>query len=144
MFLTLSKFEWGCFSCPKFYLGCCIVQWWSLDTWSRSRDHFFPVSVSKDFDLGLELLVWRLCMGYFFMKSCKKQFLKKRIYKVIVQNSAVQSGQWLCCLSCYGENNLPSTLFKICAEFTKNNVCTSETAARNFCNACNETLGVRC
>ena len=42
----------------------------------------------------------------------------------------------------YGENNLPSTLFKICAEFNKNSVCTSKTAAHNFCNACNETLGV--
>ena len=45
------------------------------------------VSVSKDFGLVLELLVTRLCMSYFFMKSCKKQLLEKRIYKVIVQNS---------------------------------------------------------
>jgi len=40
----------------------------------------------------------------------------------------------------YGENNLPSTLFKICTKFNKNGVCNSETAAHNFCNACNETL----
>jgi len=40
--------------------------------------------------LGLKLLVSKLCMNYFFIKSCKKQL---RIYKVIVQNSAVQSGQ---------------------------------------------------
>jgi len=46
----------------------------------------------------------------------------------------------LLCL--YGENNLPSTLFKICIEFNKNSVCTSDIAAHNFCNACNETLGV--
>ena len=36
----------------------------------------------------------------FFVKSCKKQLLK-RIYKVIVQNSSVQSGQWLIFLCCY-------------------------------------------
>ena len=57
-------------------------QWWSLETWSRSRetsrDQFFgvsvsvtkvsrlvSVSVSKDFGLGLELFVSRLCIGYF-------------------------------------------------------------------------------
>jgi len=57
------------------------------------------VSVSKD--LGLELLVSRLCMSYFFLKSCKKQLLKKRVYKVIVQNSAVQRSQWLSFLCCY-------------------------------------------
>ena len=44
----------------------------------------------------------------------------------------------------YGENNLPSTLFKICTEFNKNSVCASETAAHNFCNTCNETLGILC
>jgi len=62
----------------------CIHQWWSLETWSRSRDAsrdpFFEVfvsvsvskvsglvsvSVSKDFGLGLELFVSRLCTGYF-------------------------------------------------------------------------------
>jgi len=59
-----------------------IQQWWSLETWSRSRDtsrdQFFRVSVSvskvsglvsasvsKDFGLGLELLISRLCMSYF-------------------------------------------------------------------------------
>jgi len=47
-------------------------------------------------------------------------------------------------LCCYGENNLPSTMFKICTESNKNSVCVSETAAHNFCNACNETLGVLC
>jgi len=50
------------------------VQWWSLETWSRSRDTvskvsgLVSVSVSKDFDLGLELLVSRLCMSYFLYK----------------------------------------------------------------------------
>jgi len=53
-------------------------QWCSLET------PFFQVSVSNvsglvlvsnNFGLGLELLVSRLCMNYFFMKSCKKQLL---------------------------------------------------------------------
>jgi len=75
-------------------------QWWSLETWSRSwgvcRNPYFGVSVSvsnvsgvvsvwvsKDFrfGLGLELLVSRLCMSYFFMKSCKKQLLKNEFIK---------------------------------------------------------------
>ena len=87
-------------------------QWWNLETRSRdtSQDQLFRVSVSKvsglasvskDFGLGLELLVSRLCMSYFFLKSCKKQLLKKRIYKVIFQNLSAQSGQWLSFLSCY-------------------------------------------
>jgi len=59
---------------------------------------------------------------------------------MIVQNPAVQRGQWLSCLSlllCYlhdGENNLPSTLFEIYAEFNKKCACSNETAARNLCN----------
>ena len=44
----------------------------------------------------------------------------------------------------YGENNLPSTLFKICTEFNRNSVCDSEARVHNFCNACNQTLGVLC
>jgi len=54
----------------------------------RSRDPFFEVSVSKvsvskvsglvsvsvSKDLGLELFVSRLCISYFFMKFCKKEF----------------------------------------------------------------------
>jgi len=31
----------------------------------------------------------------FFLKFCKKEFLKKRFKKMIVQNLAVQRGQWL-------------------------------------------------
>jgi len=61
------------------------------------------------------------------------------------QNLAVQRGQWLlslllCCLR-VGENNFPSTPFKIYTEFNKKCACTNETAARNLCN---ERLGVLC
>jgi len=69
-------------------------QWWSLETWSWSRvvsrDPFFQVSVSNDsglvsvsknFGFGLKLLVSRLRMSYFFMKSCKKQLLKNGFTK---------------------------------------------------------------
>jgi len=35
------------------------------------------------------------------MKCYKQELLKKRIYKVIVQNSTDQSGQWLSFLCCY-------------------------------------------
>jgi len=75
-------------------------QWWSLETWSRSRDvsrdPFFEVSVSKvsglvsvsvsnDFGLGLELFVSRLCKGYFFWsfaRSSLKNCFKKWLFKI--------------------------------------------------------------
>ena len=59
-------------------------QWWRLETWPRSRDLFFEVSVSKvlglvsvskDFGLGLELFVSRLCIGY-FLRSFARSSLK--------------------------------------------------------------------
>jgi len=46
----------------------------------------------------------------------------------------------LCCLR-DGENNLPSTPFKINTEFNKKCACTNEIAARNLCN---KRLGVLC
>jgi len=46
----------------------------------------------------------------------------------------------LCCLL-DGENNLPSTPFKIYTEFNKKCACTNETVARNLCS---ERLGVLC
>ena len=74
-------------------------QWWSLETWSRSRDasreSFFGVSVSKvsglvsvskDFSLGLELFVSRLCIGYFLWsfarRSSLKNVFKKWLFKI--------------------------------------------------------------
>jgi len=67
----------------------------------ESRDPFFEVSVSvlkvsglvsvsKDFGLGLELFVSRLCIGY-LLWSFARSSLKKRFYKINVQNLAVQS-----------------------------------------------------
>jgi len=65
---------------------------------------------------------------------------------MIVHHLAVQRGQWLSFLYCYvilldGENNLPSTPFKIYTDFNKKCACTNETASRNLCN---ERLGVLC
>jgi len=65
---------------------------------------------------------------------------------MIVQNLAVQRGQWLSFLCCYvilrdGENNVPFTLLKIYTEFNTKCACTNETAARNLCN---KRLGVLC
>ena len=65
---------------------CLETVFWSLGLegfWSRSRDLRFET-------------LHRL----FFMKFCKKEFLKKRFKKIIVQNLAVQRGQWLSFL-CY-------------------------------------------
>ena len=133
-------------------------QWWSLETWSQSRDAsrdpFFEVSVSKvsglvsvskDFGLGLELFVSRFCIGYFFWSFARKSSFKKRFWKTIVQNFAVQGGQWLsypCCYVVY-EMEKKSALypFKICTEFNKKCARTKETVARNLCI---ERLGVLC
>ena len=135
-----------------------IYQWWSLETWSRSRDvsrdPFFGVSVSKvsglvsvskDFGLGLELFVSRLCIGYFFMKFCK-EFLKNTVLKSDCSkfSRSKSSVAKLFLFSCYlrdGENNLSATPFKIYIEFNKKCACTSETAARNLCN---DRLGMPC
>jgi len=71
--------------------------------------------------IGLELFVSRLCMGYFIMKSCIKQLLKKRIYKVIVQNSAVQNGQCLSFLCCYA--TMMKTIYPLpCLKFVLNSI----------------------
>ena len=57
---------------------------------SRSRrTRRSQVSVSKDFDLGLELFVSRLCIGY-FLWSFPRGSLKKRFLKMIVQNLAFE------------------------------------------------------
>jgi len=59
------------------------------------------VSVSKDFGLGLELFVSRLCIAYFLWSFGRRSSLKKWFLKLIVQNLAVQRGQWLSFLCCY-------------------------------------------
>jgi len=64
---------------------------------------------------------------------------------MIVQNLAVQRtvaklSLLLCCLR-DRENNVPSTPFKIYAEFNKKCVSTNETTAHNLCS---EMLGVLC
>ena len=59
------------------------------------------VSVSKDFSLGLELFVSIPCTGYFSWSFARRRSSKKRFYKMIVQNLAVQRGQWLSFLCCY-------------------------------------------
>ena len=103
-----------CMSCCKVYLWSSLVfgrhsaQWWSLETRSRSRDvsqdPFFGVSVSKASsrkDFGLELFVSRLCISYFLWTFARRSSLKKRFWKMIVQNLAVQRDQWLSFLCCY-------------------------------------------
>jgi len=73
------------------------------------------------------------------MKFCKKKFLKKRFLKNDCskfgrsKRSVAKLSLLLCCLR-DGENNLPSTTFKIYTEFNTKCACTKETAARNLCN----------
>ena len=114
----------------------------------ESRDPFFEVSVSglvsvsKDFDLGLELFVSTLCKGY-FLWSFAREFLKKTVLKNDCskfsrsKRPVAKLFLLLCCLQ-DGENNLLSTPFKIYTEFNKKCACTSDTAARNLNN---ERLG---
>jgi len=81
----------------------------------------------------------------FFMKFCKK-FLKKTVLKNDCskcsrsKRSMAKLSLLLCCLR-DGENNFPSTPFKIYTEFNKKCARTNDTAARNLCN---ERLGVLC
>jgi len=65
---------------------------------------------------------------------------------MIVQNLAVQRGQWLNFLCCYvvcemEKTICPLPIFKIYTEFNKKCARTNDTAARNLCNA---RLGVLC
>ena len=81
----------------------------------------------------------------FFMKFCK-EFLKKTVLKNDCskfsrsKRSVAKLSLLLYCLR-DGENNLPSTPFKIYTEFNNKCACTKETAARNLCN---ERLEVLC
>ena len=79
----------------------------------------------------------------FFMKFCK-EFLEKTVFKNDCskfsrsRRSVAKLSLLLCCLR-NGENNLPSTPFKIYTEFNKKCTCPNETAVRYLCN---ERLGV--
>ena len=77
-----------------------------LETCLETR--FSGVSVSKVSGLGLEgfrsrsrALRLETLHRLFFMKFCKKEFLKQTVLKMIVQNLPVQRGQWLSFLCCY-------------------------------------------
>ena len=102
---------------------------------SRSRRISVSVSSSSSRDFAQVILL-----------SFARRSSLKNGFKMIVQNLAVQRGQWLSFLCCQvvqelEKNNLPSTPFKICTEINKKCACTNQTAARNLCN---ETLGVLC
>jgi len=62
----------------------CLPVMESRDLVSVSRPVYWSlglkglVSVLKDFGIGLEVFVSRLCIGCFFMNFCKKELLKKR------------------------------------------------------------------
>ena len=67
----------------------------------RSRSPRISVSVS------------RLCVGYFLWSFARRSSLKKRFLKMIVQNLAVQRGQWLSFLCCYIVCELEKTIFSL-------------------------------
>ena len=65
---------------------------------------------------------------------------------MIVQNLAIQRGQWLTFLCCYVVCEKEKTIYplprlKFILNSIKNVPCTNETAARNLCN---ERVGVLC
>jgi len=67
----------------------------------RSRSRRISVSVS------------RLCRCYFLWSFARRNSLKKRFLKMIVQNLAVQRGQWLSFLCCYIVCELEKTIFPL-------------------------------
>ena len=101
-------------------------QWWSLETWSQSRDLsrdlFFGVSLSKvsglvsvsvlnDFGLGLELFISRFYMGYFlqtFARSSIQNGYKKWLFKIQLFKEVSGKLSLLLCYLRDGENHMPS------------------------------------
>ena len=74
---------------------CLETHFWSLGLEGLKSRLGLEEFRSRSRALSLETL-HRL----FFMKFCKKELLKKRFWKMIVQTSAIQSGQWLSFLCC--------------------------------------------
>jgi len=80
------------------------------------------------------------------MKFGKKEFLYEKVLKNDCSKFSRSKGSLaklsllLCCLR-DGENNLPSSPFKIYSEFNKKCASTNEIAARNLCS---QRLGVLC
>jgi len=117
-----------------------------------------PVSCSLSPGLGLEGLKSRLGLeGFwsrswalrletlhklFFVKFCK-EFFEKTVLKNDCSKFSRSKRSVSLLLYCLrvGENNLPSTPFKIYTEFNKKCARTNETAGHNLCN---ERLGVLC
>ena len=89
-----------------------------------SRSRRISVSVSKDFSLGLELYVSRLCIDYFSWSFARRSSLKNGWWNDCSKfsrsiRSVAKFSLLLCCLR-DGENNLPSTPFKNYTEFNNN------------------------
>jgi len=129
---------------------CCSVME-SRDWVSVSRPVFWSlglVSVSKDFGLGLELFISRICIGYFLWSfaissSLKTVFKNDHSKYSRSKRSVAKLSLLLCCLR-DGENNLLFTPLKIYTEFNKKCACTKETAERNLCNERRVWLRDRC
>ena len=99
------------------------------------RDPFFGVSVSK---VSVSSFSSRDFAKVIFYEVLQ-EFLKKTILKNDCskfsrsKRSVAELSLLFCCLR-GGENNMPSTLFKIYTEFNKKCACTNETGARNLWN----------
>jgi len=110
-------------SMKMLWIGPCLAVMESRDLVSVSRLVSRPVfwslgleglvSVSKDFGLGLELFVSRLCTGYFLWSFARRSSLMKRFKKMIVQNIAVQRRQWLSFLCCYVVCEMEKTIWPL-------------------------------
>jgi len=130
----------------------------SRDLISVSRRVPRPIFWNLGLGLGLEGLRSRLGLGLegfrsrsralrletlqrlFFMKFCKKEFPQKMVLNMIVQNLAVQRGQWLSFLCCYVVCKMEKTIcplprLKFILNSIKKCACTNETAARRLISA---------
>ena len=115
-------------------------QWWSLGLEGLRSRLGLEGFRSRSWALHPEIL-HRLV----FMKFCK-EFLKKTVLKndgskFSCSKRSVATFSLLLCYLRDGENNLPSTPFKIYTEFNERCACTRQTAADNLCNM---SLGVLC
>ena len=112
----------------------CNCQWWSLRPVFRSLDLEGFWSRVLRLETLHRLFLWN------FARSSLKNGLKKYYCSKFNRSKRSVAKLPLLCYLQDGENNLPTTLFKIYTEFNKC-ACTYETAARNLCI---ERLGVFC
>ena len=104
----------------------------------KSADHYKYLGIVLDTELSDDKDIQRH-LQYQYCAANKQRVSFFQCSKYSRSKRLVAKLSLLLCYLRDGENNLPSTPFKIYTEFNKKCACTKETTARNLCN---ERLGV--